>query len=383
MMPEPTEHQECLQPPECESDSQADSSQLCGRTEQGEPPEAGDELRPESGPEETSACEEGLDRGQGSKVTQLTHGGETSSLTEQENEESLEGTLETERTETGRPSECVEGGEVEEKEPETAECSEETEDQQEVENMEAEEQQQIPLQSEEKEQSLCSVESESSGIEPATAQAEQMEKTEEGGPPDEAKQTEHPSETVMEESDMTTKPIEQSDETLGEESSETNQNEESVETNHTEETKPTEANESSETEGTNESEQIPTEQSEEAGQTDTPEQSETKQAEEQMESSQQTERTEQAESAQTTAHSNQQSEQPVSTAEGEDSLVRHMEGKTEQLEGQMQETGDSGVAVTYMNGGAVDREAARTLAEKLFRLEGIHRTDVVRHLDKE
>lgn len=40
-------------------------------------------------------------------------------------------------------------------------------------------------------------------------------------------------------------------------------------------------------------------------------------------------------------------------------------------------------AVTHMNGGEVDREAARRLAERLFNLEGIQRADVVKHLDKD
>lgn len=40
-------------------------------------------------------------------------------------------------------------------------------------------------------------------------------------------------------------------------------------------------------------------------------------------------------------------------------------------------------AVSLMNGGEVDREKARCLAERLFKLDGIQRVDVVKHLDKE
>nr|XP_046230849.1 PH and SEC7 domain-containing protein 4 isoform X2 [Scatophagus argus] len=40
-------------------------------------------------------------------------------------------------------------------------------------------------------------------------------------------------------------------------------------------------------------------------------------------------------------------------------------------------------AVTLMNGGAVDREMARRLAEQLYKLDGIQRVDVVKHLDKD
>lgn len=40
-------------------------------------------------------------------------------------------------------------------------------------------------------------------------------------------------------------------------------------------------------------------------------------------------------------------------------------------------------AVPHMNGGDVDREAARLLAERLFTLDDIQRVDVVKHLDKE
>lgn len=38
---------------------------------------------------------------------------------------------------------------------------------------------------------------------------------------------------------------------------------------------------------------------------------------------------------------------------------------------------------SHMNGGGVDREMARRLAEQLFKLDGIQRVDVVKHLDKE
>uniref|UniRef100_A0A671YPR3 PH and SEC7 domain-containing protein 3-like n=1 Tax=Sparus aurata TaxID=8175 RepID=A0A671YPR3_SPAAU len=40
-------------------------------------------------------------------------------------------------------------------------------------------------------------------------------------------------------------------------------------------------------------------------------------------------------------------------------------------------------AVSLMNGGEVDREKARCLAERLFKLDGIQRVDVVKHLDKD
>ncbi|KAM9338437.1 uncharacterized protein ABDE67_018000 [Symphorus nematophorus] len=40
-------------------------------------------------------------------------------------------------------------------------------------------------------------------------------------------------------------------------------------------------------------------------------------------------------------------------------------------------------AVTLMNGGDVDREMARSLAERLYKLDGVQRVDVVKHLDKD
>ncbi|CAJ1070324.1 PH and SEC7 domain-containing protein 4 [Xyrichtys novacula] len=40
-------------------------------------------------------------------------------------------------------------------------------------------------------------------------------------------------------------------------------------------------------------------------------------------------------------------------------------------------------AVPHMNGREVDRESARSLAERLFKLDGIQRVEVVRHLDKD
>ncbi|XP_028830681.1 uncharacterized protein LOC114787083 isoform X3 [Denticeps clupeoides] len=74
---------------------------------------------------------------------------------------------------------------------------------------------------------------------------------------------------------------------------------------------------------------------------------------------------------------------PVKVEQTERSLVQHMEGKGEQLGGQMQQTGPSEAVVPYMNGGGVDREEARRLADRLFRLEDVQRTDVARHLDKD
>lgn len=394
--PEPTEPQECLQPHESESDSGEDSRQTHeSLTEQGEPPETGEELQPEgsSSPGETTACEEGSDGEQGSEVTQLMHDGEMSTTTEAQIEESSDSSTETEGTKTCQTSECVESGEVEETGLDTSEHIEETEelkclgDQPEVENME-----EASLPSEEMEQSLGAVESEPSGTELAVMKTEHMEETMEGG---HSVETERLEETGMEVSDMT-KSIGQSDETQGAEPSEINQAEESAEMNLTEQAIQAETKESNDTQLTNESEQSPTEESEDAGQTDSnPEQSETKQLEgqpvEQIEASPQTERTDQTECAKPSTHRQREAEQTASASECEGSLQRHMEETPEQLEGQMQRTGDSeaveeevkAAAVPYMNGGGVDRDEARRLAEKLFRLEGIHRTDVVRHLDKE
>ncbi|XP_041915605.1 PH and SEC7 domain-containing protein 2 [Alosa sapidissima] len=403
-LPEPTEAQDCLQPPGSDSDGGEDSSQPHGdHVEQEERPETGEEPQPESfsDPGETSACEEGSEgsnEGEMSEVTQLMHEAASSAPTEEVTEEPLGDTTEAERTETSQTSECVKGGDLEE----TDQCLEKTEalkclvDEPEVENLEAEEQQQqqqASLDSEETEPSLCTMESEPSETEQATPQAEHTDKTLKGGLSD---KTQHPEEADMEDSDMT-KLIEQPDEPQGVESAETSQAEESAETNPTEQTTQAETKESTESEITDESKQAPMDQSGEAVQTDnSPEQSETKQLEEEhletTEASQQTEGTEQPECAQSSAHKQTPTEQPASVTEGEDSLERHMEETTEQLEGQMQETGDSEeeeeeeeavAAEPYMNGGAVDRDEARRLAEKLFRLEGIHRTDVVRHLDKD
>ena len=44
---------------------------------------------------------------------------------------------------------------------------------------------------------------------------------------------------------------------------------------------------------------------------------------------------------------------------------------------------DSDPAELQMNGGGVDRQKARRLAQRLYRLEGVQRVDVVRHMDKE
>ncbi|XP_040915138.1 PH and SEC7 domain-containing protein 2 [Toxotes jaculatrix] len=49
--------------------------------------------------------------------------------------------------------------------------------------------------------------------------------------------------------------------------------------------------------------------------------------------------------------------------------------------GEQPKTSDT--AVVHMNGGEVDREMARHLAEQLYKLDGIQRVDVVKHLDKD
>lgn len=49
--------------------------------------------------------------------------------------------------------------------------------------------------------------------------------------------------------------------------------------------------------------------------------------------------------------------------------------------GEQHETSDP--AAPYMNGGEVDREKARKLAESLFNLDNVERADVVKHIDKE
>ncbi|XP_023839795.1 PH and SEC7 domain-containing protein 4-like [Salvelinus sp. IW2-2015] len=67
----------------------------------------------------------------------------------------------------------------------------------------------------------------------------------------------------------------------------------------------------------------------------------------------------------------------------EDSCLPPREGSLEQLESQVQQTEASEPVVVHMNGGVLDREKACRLAERLYRLDGIHKTDVVKHLDKD
>uniref|UniRef100_A0AAR2K7K8 Pleckstrin and Sec7 domain containing 4 n=1 Tax=Pygocentrus nattereri TaxID=42514 RepID=A0AAR2K7K8_PYGNA len=71
------------------------------------------------------------------------------------------------------------------------------------------------------------------------------------------------------------------------------------------------------------------------------------------------------------------------TDQTEQSLVEHTYGAQEQLEGQILES--VALVVPYENDRVevVDREEARKLAERLYKLEDVQRTDVVRHLDKD
>uniref|UniRef100_A0A4W5JKI2 Pleckstrin and Sec7 domain containing 4 n=1 Tax=Hucho hucho TaxID=62062 RepID=A0A4W5JKI2_9TELE len=73
-------------------------------------------------------------------------------------------------------------------------------------------------------------------------------------------------------------------------------------------------------------------------------------------------------------------EQKVCT---EDLCLPPREGSGEQLESQVQQTEASEPIVVHMNGGGLDRERACRLAERLYRLDGIYKTDVVKHLDKD
>ncbi|KAK2819192.1 hypothetical protein Q5P01_024753 [Channa striata] len=61
---------------------------------------------------------------------------------------------------------------------------------------------------------------------------------------------------------------------------------------------------------------------------------------------------------------------------GEDGDVQTVVAKAE-------EASPSETAVLHMNGGEVDRQMACRLAERLFKLDGIQRVDVVKHMDKD
>ncbi|XP_030623708.1 PH and SEC7 domain-containing protein 4 [Chanos chanos] len=80
-------------------------------------------------------------------------------------------------------------------------------------------------------------------------------------------------------------------------------------------------------------------------------------------------------------------EQPEQVAQTSlsQSLTPNTDEKGEQLEEPVLTPESKDKAVPYVNGRAesVDREEARRLAERLYRLEGFQRRDVVRHLDKD
>uniref|UniRef100_A0A8C8D6Y3 PH and SEC7 domain-containing protein 4-like n=1 Tax=Oncorhynchus tshawytscha TaxID=74940 RepID=A0A8C8D6Y3_ONCTS len=96
----------------------------------------------------------------------------------------------------------------------------------------------------------------------------------------------------------------------------------------------------------------------------------------------QTELTELTEEGAQTEHSKQVEELEPKEYK-EDSCLPPREGSLEQLESQVQQTEASEPVVVHMNGGVLDREKACRLAERLYRLDGIHKTDVVKHLDKD
>lgn len=91
--------------------------------------------------------------------------------------------------------------------------------------------------------------------------------------------------------------------------------------------------------------------------------------------------------------------EPVNTTETQEELNQEeKQGETSDLTEDVRGTEDGDLetvvangkqptpletAVPLMNGGEVDREKARILAEKLFKLDEIQRGDVVKHLDKE
>nr|XP_046173110.1 PH and SEC7 domain-containing protein 1-like isoform X1 [Oncorhynchus gorbuscha]XP_046173111.1 PH and SEC7 domain-containing protein 1-like isoform X1 [Oncorhynchus gorbuscha]XP_046173112.1 PH and SEC7 domain-containing protein 1-like isoform X1 [Oncorhynchus gorbuscha]XP_046173113.1 PH and SEC7 domain-containing protein 1-like isoform X1 [Oncorhynchus gorbuscha] len=93
----------------------------------------------------------------------------------------------------------------------------------------------------------------------------------------------------------------------------------------------------------------------------------------------QTALTESTEELEQTEHV-EQLEQNICT---EDSCLPPRKGSGEQLESQVQQTEASEPVVVRMNGGGLDRERACRLAERLYRLDGIYKTDVVKHLDKD
>ncbi|XP_013765355.1 PH and SEC7 domain-containing protein 1 isoform X2 [Pundamilia nyererei] len=90
--------------------------------------------------------------------------------------------------------------------------------------------------------------------------------------------------------------------------------------------------------------------------------------------------------------------EPVNTTETQELNEEEKQGETSDLTEDVRGTEDGDLetvvangkqptpletAVPLMNGGEVDREKARILAEKLFKLDEIQRGDVVKHLDKD
>ncbi len=98
----------------------------------------------------------------------------------------------------------------------------------------------------------------------------------------------------------------------------------------------------------------------------------------QPEKTDESEMTEQTEVAQQTAEAelNQVDKRAEEVGGGEDGSVQTVVANGEQPK-------PPETAAPHMNGGDVEREMAHRLAERLYKLDGIQRVDVVKHLDKE
>ncbi|XP_036385264.1 PH and SEC7 domain-containing protein 4 [Megalops cyprinoides] len=151
-----------------------------------------------------------------------------------------------------------------------------------------------------------------------------------------------------------------------------------------------------------------TEKTEQLQQLDQVEHSEQREESEQVEQSEQTEKTEKLEQSEQVEHSEQTAssnqinhsekvEESEQIEQSENSTVQHIDGtevseqneKTQQasppeeMEDRTHQTEPAEMSLPVVNGGGVDVEEARRLAERLYRLQDVRRTEVVRHMDKD
>ncbi|KAG7481062.1 hypothetical protein MATL_G00062870 [Megalops atlanticus] len=247
-----------------------------------------------------------------------------------------------------------------------------------------EESEQALAQTEQSEQSEQMKQSEQTEVLEQSEQTQQMEESEQAEVLEQSEQTQQ-----MEESEQT-EPLKQSEQMEQSEQAEVlEQSEQTQQMEESEQAEPLKQSEqmeqSEQAEVLEQSEQ--TQQMEESEQAEVLEQSEQTQ---QVEESEQTEPLKQSEQMEESEQAEEAAEPKQTEHLGQTGQVEPADTPTPELTLQpappqqtKDQTESNKQSVSHANGGCVDREEACRLAERLYRLHGMCRTDVVRHLNKD